>query len=145
MFLPFCKANVLIDQNMQPRIADFGSSIFLGEERTTDIPIPITPWWTAPEALYNNFSRASDVWSFGMTALELLSDTKPYNGLNRFQAMYAIDAGNLPQRPEGLGLNEELWTLCCDCWQRDPVRRPSIRHLHERLVATARGEHLMLH
>ena len=69
--------NVLVGDNNDVKIADFGLARYLKEQNDVyaareGSKFPIK--WTAPEAaLYNQFSVKSDVWSFGILLTELIT------------------------------------------------------------------------
>jgi serine/threonine protein kinase len=59
-------ANILVDENMTLRIADFGLARALTCSKTRKEDSLVTLWWRAPEiALGGIFSSASDMWSIG--------------------------------------------------------------------------------
>ena len=67
--------NILLDENVGAKVADFGMSREVVEglyEAKEDAVCPIR--WTAPEAMhYGKFSIKSDMWSYGITACEILA------------------------------------------------------------------------
>lgn len=101
----------------------------------------VNPRWFAPELLLHNgpLSTHSDVWSFGMFCLELLSGEQPYAKIPRDVAVLReIDRGKLPERPGRLataqGLTDEMWTLVKKCWSKNPELRPSIAEIKIKLL-----------
>lgn len=87
-------------------------------------------------------SPSTDVWSFGMLCLEIMTGNRPYN--NRLRDSNVIEdlvAKRLPDRPMdeeviGRGLNDRLWNVMMVCWQWDPVRRPTMSDVREALRST---------
>jgi len=88
--------------------------------------------WCSPEVVKGwPFSAQSDVWSYGMTCLELLSGDVPYSEIRQdLSVLQAIDKGGLPNRPRTDatldGLLESVWLLLRRCWQIEPKSRPPI-------------------
>lgn len=103
-------------------------------------PNPSNPRWMAPEILRGTGSASthSDVWSYGMLCLEILSDEHPYSDKRHDIAVIReIDGGNHPKRPEiatAHGLSDGMWTLLRKCWQQKPESRPSISEVRAQLL-----------
>lgn len=87
--------------------------------------------WLAPEILESSsalHTKASDVWSFGMLCLELLSNEPPYSHHTREPSIILdIARGRLPERPrDARNLTDPIWELLQRCWQMRPEARPTI-------------------
>jgi tyrosine kinase receptor 1 len=68
--------NVMLAENLHPKIGDFGMSRRLdGEDGTHKTVANVGPLlWMAPESLnYSEYSSKSDVWAFGNKAMEILT------------------------------------------------------------------------
>lgn len=77
--------NVLVDDRLTCKIADFGLSRWLTEginehEYVTKNCGKIPIRWTAPEAInFHRYTTASDVWSYGIVIWEVCSfGERPY-------------------------------------------------------------------
>ncbi|KAG8689666.1 hypothetical protein FRC09_012307 [Ceratobasidium sp. 395] len=80
-----------------------------------------------------SISPASDVWSFGMLTLEVLTGHQPYRQCKIDGQVIAKLLGRLlPDRPElsdemfSRGFSENMWILMQHCWSWDPSRRPEM-------------------
>ncbi|KAF8633760.1 hypothetical protein AX15_001266 [Amanita polypyramis BW_CC] len=97
--------------------------------------------WHAPELLEEAciITMKNDIYSFGMTILELLTHSKPYAEIGRASRVVRIVRnGGEPNRPsdvraEERGLDDNMWDLLCTCWSFDPKDRPSIDELLAKL------------
>ncbi|KAG0588704.1 hypothetical protein KC19_2G263000 [Ceratodon purpureus] len=69
------------------------------------------------------FTMASDAYSYGMTCYEILTGKLPFDGHLGKDLMDAVIGGKRPEVPEYV----EEWKhrLLSDCWEQDPVNRPS--------------------
>jgi serine/threonine protein kinase len=97
--------------------------------------------WTAPEAIEKlKFTQASDVWSFGVVAIEIIQDgAKPFPTIksNPGVVQYTIGGGIHPMPSEcdaSAGLSD-FYVVVRECFIHDPGSRPSFSKLAERLEA----------
>ena len=98
------------------------------EEDSTDAAPAGTPYWMAPEVVeLKNVTVASDIWSVGCVAIELLTGRPPYFDLQPLSAMYNIVQDPHPPLPTGISALLEDFLL--QCFSKDPLQRPSARDL----------------
>ncbi|OEL32052.1 Cysteine-rich receptor-like protein kinase 8 [Dichanthelium oligosanthes] len=75
-------ANILLDDNMVPKISDFGLSRLFGEEQTriNTINVVGAKGYMAPEYLYRGeISTRSDIYSLGVLIMEITTGEKNFS------------------------------------------------------------------
>lgn len=117
--------NLLVDKNWNVKVCDFGLSRFKANTFISSKSVAGTPEWMAPEFLRGEPSNEkSDVYSFGVILWELVTMQQPWNGLSPAQVVGAVAFQNrrltIPQNTSSM-----LASLMEDCWNDDPVQRPS--------------------
>lgn len=113
------------------KITDFG----LAREivTTTRMSAAGTYAWMAPEVIKTNtFSKASDVWSFGVVLWELLTGQVPYRDVEPLAVAYGVAMNSLTL-PVPSTCPDFFSGLMKDCWQQDPHKRPSFQGILEDL------------
>jgi len=134
--------NVLLGSGMVCKIADFGLSRRVQTEdntgdyyRSSSGIIPVR--WTAPEGITSQkFSSASDVWSFGITCIEIFLDGgRPYPGVgsNPDVVKLVVTRGLVHPRPPACPAG--VYTELLKCWAADPDRRPEFTRLRAFFLA----------
>ena len=134
--------NVLLGSGMVCKVADFGLSRRVQTEdntgdyyRSSSGVVPVR--WTAPEGISSQkFSSASDVWSFGITCMEIFQDgAAPYPGIKSNPEVIKLicTQGQVHPRPEGC--TERVYSELLRCWSFDPAQRPDFGSLKAGFLA----------
>ncbi|XP_034445525.1 tyrosine-protein kinase HCK [Hippoglossus hippoglossus] len=123
-------ANILVNKALVCKIADFGLARIIEDNEYTareGAKFPIK--WTAPEAInYGSFTIKSDVWSFGVLLMEIISYGRtPYPGMTNPEVIRFLEKNNRMQRMESCP--RELYDIMLECWKNKPEERPTFDYL----------------
>lgn len=126
--------NVLVGENNICKVADFGLARVIETDLYTareGAKFPIK--WTAPEAaMMNKFSIKSDVWSFGIMLVEVVTYGRiPYPGMTNAEVLQQVERGY--RMPKPVDCNDLLYAIMLDCWKSEPAERPTFETLQWRL------------
>ena len=127
-------ANILTTKEGTVKLADFGVATLSTQREVThsraDFTNPVvgTPYWMAPEVIeMSGVTFASDIWSVGATAIELLTGEPPYFDMMPMSALFHIVQDEYPPTPEGI--SPAMQDFLMKCFQKDAKKRPSARDL----------------
>ncbi|GMS99479.1 hypothetical protein PENTCL1PPCAC_21654, partial [Pristionchus entomophagus] len=125
--------NILMTEDGQLRICDFGTSHQLNKMNSTQMSFCGTVSWIAPEMIKKEpCNEKVDVWSFGVVLWEMLTREQPYKNIDSMAIIWGVGSNQLalpipPTAPEGLKL------LMRQCWSLKPRNRPSFVNILQHL------------
>ncbi|KAM0876442.1 hypothetical protein ACQ4PT_036141 [Festuca glaucescens] len=140
-------ANILLGDNMQPKIADFGLSRLLGEQQTrvwTESRHG-TPGYMAPEYINRGIiTTKSDIFSLGMIIIEIITGCRNYPWPSATGTLYhdfvELVLKKWRKRSEAASLETDYQQIrsCLEmglsCLETDPEKRPATMEIIERLI-----------
>ncbi|KAJ0005668.1 hypothetical protein NQD34_015562, partial [Periophthalmus magnuspinnatus] len=129
--------NILLTTDGGVKLVDFGVSAQLTSARLRRNTSVGTPFWMAPEVIaceqqYDySYDARCDVWSLGITAIELADGDPPLSEMHPVKALFKI-----PRNPSPTLRNPDQWcrSFCHfigQCLIKDFETRPSVTHLLE--------------
>ncbi|XP_073344654.1 myosin-IIIa isoform X2 [Pagrus major] len=127
--------NILLTTHGGIKLVDFGVSAQLTNTRLRRNTSVGTPFWMAPEViaceqqLDSTYDARCDVWSLGITAIELGDGDPPLSDLHPMRALFKI-----PRNPPPTLHQPELWSddfndFICKCLIKDFELRPNVLDL----------------
>ncbi|XP_049872968.1 fibroblast growth factor receptor 3-like isoform X2 [Pectinophora gossypiella] len=124
--------NILVDGAGVLKVADFGLSRSGVYVHTRSRPVPLR--WLAPEAIIQSqYSNATDVWAFAVLLWEIATlGGFPYAELSNHEVPpFLAQGGRLPKPARA---SARLYELMVECWNPDPLARPTFAQLVDRLT-----------
>nr|CAD7429070.1 unnamed protein product [Timema monikensis] len=129
--------NILLTEDAHVKLVDFGVSSHLAAtlgRRNTSVG---TPYWMAPEViaceqqLDSSYDARCDVWSVGITAIELAEGDPPLSELHPMRALFQIPRNPPPSLGHPEDYSPHLSDFISECLVKDLEQRPFIRELLE--------------
>eukprot|EP01105_Mastigella_eilhardi_P023501 TRINITY_DN593_c0_g1_i4.p1 TRINITY_DN593_c0_g1~~TRINITY_DN593_c0_g1_i4.p1 ORF type:complete len:571 (-),score=168.34 TRINITY_DN593_c0_g1_i4:59-1771(-) len=117
--------NILLKDQGEVKLADFGVGAKLFSTFTKRNTFAGTPYWMAPEViLENKYNGAADIWSLGITAIEMAETVPPHADVHPMRVLFLVPREAPPT------LKSPKWSstfrdFVARCLTKDPEKRPS--------------------
>ncbi|KAK1158273.1 serine/threonine-protein kinase TAO1 isoform X1 [Acipenser oxyrinchus oxyrinchus] len=120
--------NILLTEPGQVKLADFGSASIASPANS----FVGTPYWMAPEVILamdeGQYDGKVDVWSLGITCIELAERKPPLFNMNAMSALYHIAQNESPTLQSN-EWSEYFRNFVDSCLQKIPQDRPNSEEL----------------
>jgi serine/threonine-protein kinase len=123
--------NILLDQNGEPHLTDFGLARLVESESTVTRTMEVlgTPSYMAPEQAEGDnaaVGSATDVYGLGAVLYQLLTGQPPFAGGTTYETIKLL-LDTEPRQPRlwNPKIDRDLSTICLKCLEKDPQCRYS--------------------
>lgn len=139
--------NILLTDDGTVKLADFGSASFMSPANS----FVGTPYWMSPEVILamdeGQYDTKVDIWSLGITCIELAERKPPLYNMNAMSALYHIAQNDSPSLTIAAGLDP--WSMhfkkfIGECLQKSPAQRPGASDLLKHEFITLLSDHKAL-
>ena len=117
--------NILLTENGTVKLADFGSASMCSPANS----FVGTPYWMAPEVILamdeGQYDGKVDVWSLGITCIELAERKLPYFNMNAMSALYHIAQNDSPSLSAASEWSDTFRYFVNCCLLKNPNERPT--------------------
>lgn len=138
--------NILMTDTGQVRLIDFGVSAQMAAKQTKRNTFIGTPYWMAPEVIATDnqadawYDQRSDVWSMGITAIEIAEGEPPLSDLHPMRALFLIPKNKPSQLKEKRKWSNDLSNFIAVCLTKDFEQRPTAREMLKHNFVTKLNE-----
>lgn len=120
--------NILLDDNCNFMVTDFGISVSIGNGiYDSEGMSGGTRAYMGPERFQGVTNNASDMWSLGATAVELLTDNPPYG---EHGGLLQAEGEPLPELPK---LQPEVKAMILGCLTENPTKRIKAYEIRQKI------------
>ncbi|KAJ3417609.1 Serine/threonine-protein kinase 4 [Chytridiales sp. JEL 0842] len=122
--------NILVNSKGESKLADFGVAGQLSDNMAKRNTVIGTPFWMAPEVIQEvGYGVSADIWSLGITCIEMADGRPPYHNIHPMRAIFMI-----PTKPPPKLENESRYSplfrdFVARCLTKDPKQRPTADQL----------------
>lgn len=118
--------NILLLKNGAVKLADFGVSAQLFNTFAQRNSFTGTPNWMAPEVIHEAaYDSKADIWSLGITAIEMAETRPPYADIHPMRVLFRISRDPPPLLQEPARWSAAFAAFLARCLTKEPNDRPN--------------------
>ncbi|XP_076437870.1 serine/threonine-protein kinase 3-like isoform X2 [Babylonia areolata] len=134
--------NILLNNEGHAKLADFGVAGQLTDTMAKRNTVIGTPYWMAPEVIQEiGYDCVADIWSLGITALEMAEGKPPYGDIHPMRAIFMIPTKPPPSFRQPDKWSSEFIDFVSKCLVKNPENRATAEDLleHDFITSADKG------
>ena len=114
-------SSILLDENLYPKITnfDFVTNEYEKDNQEFNGYYP----YSAPETFKSQYTKASDVYSYGMIVYEIITNKNIYENIPQYKILSETTKGIRPEMTQDIPTSYRQ--LIENCWNQEPTKRPT--------------------
>jgi len=138
--------NVLLKETGEVKLADFGVSHKLANERDKMKTLAGSPYWCAPELITaDSYDNKVDIWACGIVALEMAEGRPPHWDMEPLQVIFHIPKQPPPRLKEPKKWSPDFVDFLDKCLKKDPEQRaPAVQLLCHPFILSGSSREILM-
>lgn len=137
--------NVLLTSDGKAKLADFGVSTKLLTTIQKHKTVVGSPYWMSPEVIVaqngaNGYDHKADIWSLGITAIEMAESKPPHYDINPLRVIFVIPNRAPPTLQKPDSWSPHFIDFVAKCLHKNQAERPAAADLLQHPFITGAAE-----